>query len=78
MRGSFPKKLDIQKNDISDIFEVESENCAVYDMNLIDSLCSLELGVLNFCISILGWRKIRKSSARMSSPVSVTIGNKVN
>lgn len=71
-------KLNIQIED-SNIFEVESENCAFYDMNLIDKLMLAGVGGAQF-FAYQYWAGERSENPLLECllPFPVTIGNKVN
>ena len=74
----FLSKLNIQKDSVS-IFEVESENCAFYDMNLIDKLMLAGVGGAQF-FAYQYWAGERSENPLLECllPFPVTIGNKVN
>lgn len=71
-------KLNIQKESIS-IFEVDSENCSFYDMNLIDMLQVPGVAVTQF-FAYQYWAGERSENPLLECllPLPVTIGKKVN
>jgi len=71
-------KLNIQKESVS-IFEVESETCSFYDMNLIDKLKYLGVGVTQY-YAYQYWAGERSENPLLECllPFPVTIGKKVN
>lgn len=71
-------KLNAQKESVS-IFEVDSENCSFYDMNLIDKLILEGVGVTQY-FAYQYWAGERSENPLLECllPFPVTIGNKVN
>lgn len=71
-------KLNIQKEG-HNIFEVESENCSFYDMNLIDKLRYPGVGVTQY-YAYQYWAGERSEDPLLECllPFPVTIGKKVN
>ena len=71
-------KLNIQKESVG-IFEVDSENCSFYDMNLIDKLQYPGVGVTQYYAHQY-WAGERSENPLLECllPFPVTIGKKVN
>ena len=74
----FLSRLNIQKESIS-IFEVDTENYSVYDMNLIDMLQIPGVAVTQY-FAYQYWAGERSENPLLECllPFPVTIGNKVN
>ena len=74
----FLSRLNIQKESIS-IFEVDTENYSVYDMNLIDMLQVPGVAVTQY-FAYQYWAGERSENPLLECllPFPVTIGKKVN